>query len=146
MTTTPRHDASPASPQNPNNGAGDVANATVAPSTPTQALTATTSTPDAGTPMSSGPLASVLGSALALAFVLALAWLFLKLLHRASTLRSGQTTSPLQIVQHLSLGGRERVLVVRSGDQEYLLGVTPSQVQLLDKRPHQSTSASPTDS
>lgn len=96
--------------------------------------------------MSSGPLASVLGSALALAFVLALAWLFLKLLHRASTLRSGQATSPLQIVQHLSLGGRERVLVLRSGDQEYLLGVTPSQVQLLDKRSHQSPSASPTDS
>ena len=32
--------------------------------------------------------------------------------------------------------GRERVLLVRSGEHEYLLGVTPSQVQLLDKRPH----------
>ena len=32
--------------------------------------------------------------------------------------------------------GRERVLLVRSGEHEYLLGVTPSQVQLLDKRAH----------
>ena len=39
--------------------------------------------------------------------------------------------------------GRERVLLVRSGEHEYLLGVTPSQVQLLDKRPHSTTTARP---
>jgi len=105
------------------------------------ALTPSTLQPSAdpglsGGPLSTSPLAGVLGSALALAFVLALAWLFLKLLHRASTLRSDKAIAPLQIVQSLALGGRERVLLVRSGEHEYLLGVTPSQVQLLDKRPH----------
>ena len=111
---------------------------------PTQATALTTSAVQPapadpglnGGPLSTSPLAGVLGSALALAFVLALAWLFLKLLHRASTLRSDKAIAPLQIMQSLALGGRERVLLVRSGEHEYLLGVTPSQVQLLDKRPH----------
>lgn len=108
-------------------------------STQTQAVTLSPAHTDPAlstSTLSTGPLAGVLGSALALAFVLALAWLFLKLLHRASTMRSSQASAPLQIVQSLALGGRERVLVVRSGEHEYLLGVTPSQVQLLDKRPH----------
>jgi flagellar biosynthetic protein FliO len=109
--------------------------------TSTQAQTMTASPAHTDHALFTSPLSGVLGSALALVFVLALAWLFLKLLHRASTLRSGQASTPLQIVQSLALGGRERVLVVRSGEHEYLLGVTPSQVQLLDKRPNPAAHA-----
>src|SRR3989344_4486675 len=72
------------------------------------------------------PLAGVLGTVLALAFVLALAWILLK------------------VVQQISLGGRERVALVRHGDREYLLGVTPHQVHLLAESAPEGREKSPT--
>ena len=77
------------------------------------------------------PLAGVLGTVLALAFVLALAWILLKALQRTGIARNRSGKVVLQVVQQISLGGRERVALVRHGDREYLLGVTPHQVQLL---------------
>ena len=68
------------------------------------------------------------------AFVLALAWLFLRLLKRATTLRSADGRVPPQVVQATPLGGRERLVVVRDGAHEYVLGVTAASVSLIDKR------------
>ncbi|MDO5288707.1 MAG: flagellar biosynthetic protein FliO [Pseudomonadota bacterium] len=80
---------------------------------------------------------------LALAFVLALAWLFLRLLKRATTLRSADGSTPPQVVQAVPLGARERLIVVRDGDHEYVLGVTASSVSLIDKRPAASAPSPP---
>jgi len=69
---------------------------------------------------------------LALAFVLLLAWLFLFSLKRFT--KGHVQKTPLHIVQTLPLGGRERLLVVRYGMQEYVLGVTAHSIQVIDKR------------
>ena len=68
----------------------------------------------AGSALDAGLWSSLLVTALALAFVLALAWLFLRLLKRATKLRSVDGRAPPQVVQAVPLGGRER-LVVRGG-------------------------------
>ncbi len=81
-----------------------------------------------------GIWSSLLVTALALAFVLALAWLFLRLLKRATTPRSAQGREPPHVVQAVSLGAKERVVILRDGAQEYVLGVTSTQVSLIDKR------------
>ena len=81
-----------------------------------------------------GLWASALVTVVALAFVLALAWLFLRLLKRATTLRSADGRVPPQVVQATPLGGRERLVVVRDGAHEYVLGVTAASVSLIDKR------------
>ena len=86
-----------------------------------------------------GLWSSMAVTVLALAFVLALAWVFLRLLKRATTLRSVDGQAPWQVVQAVPLGGRERLLVVRQGEHEYVLGVTAASVQLIDKRPAKST-------
>ncbi|QTD45494.1 flagellar biosynthetic protein FliO [Ottowia testudinis] len=88
----------------------------------------------AGGAMGAGLWSSLLVTVLALAFVLALAWLFLRLLKRATTLRSADGRAPPQVVQAVPLGGRERLVVVRDGGHEYVLGVTAASVSLIDKR------------
>ena len=78
---------------------------------------------------------SFLVTLLALAFVLALAWLLLRLFKRAMMRpRTGGGRVPLEVVEALSLGGRERLVVVRKGAREYVLGVTTASVSLLDKQ------------
>lgn len=84
---------------------------------------------------------SLLVTALALAFVLALAWLFLHLLKRATALGSANGSTPPQVVQAVSLGARERLVVVRHGSHEYVLGVTAASINLIDKQPAASGSA-----
>jgi flagellar biosynthetic protein FliO len=79
---------------------------------------------------------------LALAFVLALAWLLLRLLKRAITPRTVNGQIPLHVIQAVALGGRERLVIVRQGDQEYVLGVTAASVSLIDKRTHTEESSS----
>lgn len=88
----------------------------------------------AGNAVDPGLWSSLLVTMLALAFVLALAWLFLRLLKRATTLRSVDGRVPPQVVQAVPLGGRERLVVVRDGAHEYVLGVTAASVSLIDKR------------
>ncbi len=39
----------------------------------------------------------------------------------------------LKVVAATSLGQREKVVLVQVGDQQYLLGVTPQQINLIDK-------------
>jgi flagellar biosynthetic protein FliO len=90
------------------------------------------------------PLTGVLGTVLALAFVLALAWILLKVLQRTGIARNRSGKAVLQVVQQISLGGRERVALVRHGGREYLLGVTPHQVQLLAESAPEGGEKSPT--
>lgn len=90
------------------------------------------------------PLAGVLGTVLALAFVLALAWILLKVLQRTGIARNQSGKAVLQVVQQISLGGRESVALVRHGDREYLLGVTPHQVHLLAESAPEGREKSPT--
>jgi len=91
--------------------------------------------------MSGGIWSNVLFTVLALALVLVLAWLFLVVLKRVTGGRTDSRKTPLHIVQALPLGGRERLLVVRYGTQEYVLGVTAHSVHTIDKR---SPPATPT--
>lgn len=104
-----------------------VAASTVQPAPPAALST------DAGA--SAGLWSSLAVTALALVFVLGLAWLFLYLLKRMGTLRGADGRVPPQVVQAIALGGRERLVVVRDGSLEYVLGVTANQVSLIDKRP-----------
>ena len=77
---------------------------------------------------------SFLVTLVALAFVLALAWLLLRLFRRLMKPRAASGQMPLEVVQALALGGRERLLVVRHDQREYVLGVTAASVSLIDKR------------
>jgi|GEM_PF-1249540 len=86
-----------------------------------------------GANMGKGIWSDLLFTVLALAFVLVLAWLFLVALKRFTGGRAASRNTPLHIVQALPLGGRERLLVVRYGTQEYLLGVTTHSVHTIDK-------------
>lgn len=47
----------------------------------------------------------------------------------------------LHVVANLTLGTKERILVVQVGEQQYLLGVTNQHIELLDKLEQPLTSA-----
>lgn len=75
----------------------------------------------------------LLSTALALALVLLLAWAGLKLLKRLQTGRAGASPSTAPVVLHsVSLGPRERLVSVRHRGREYLLGVTPGAISVID--------------
>ena len=85
-------------------------------------------------------LALQLGStALALALVLALAWLALRALkkfqNRSLGSNGGNRGSPMQVLRSVGLGPRERLVTVRYRDREYLLGVATGGVSLIDSWP-----------
>lgn len=82
--------------------------------------------------MSGFPLQLVL-TILALALVLALAWLLLRGLASMTTGRS--RGGRLTLLDSLPVGTRERVVLVRLDDTEYLLGVGSGSVQRLDQIP-----------
>jgi flagellar protein FliO/FliZ len=88
-------------------------------------------------PAPAGPSAgSLLQTTLALLFVLALlaglAW-FLK---RYGP-RAGGGSAHLRVVGALSLGGRERIMVVEVGDQWIVVGASPGRVNALATMPKQ---------
>lgn len=68
-----------------------------------------------------------------LLIVLALAWLMLRWLRRSAIGSAG--SDGLRVQRAISLGARERLVVVVHGDTEYLLGVTAASVTLIDRRP-----------
>jgi flagellar protein FliO/FliZ len=70
------------------------------------------------------------GMLLVLALVFGAAWL-LRRLQRMQNAATGQ----LRIVAGLSVGQRERVLVVQVGEQQLLLGVAPGTVKKLHELP-----------
>lgn len=99
--------------------------------------------PNVTTGLSGSFLANLLVTALALAFVLALAWALLRLLKRGMHMRgmAAGAAAP-QVLQAISLGGRERLVLVRHAGADYLLGVTPASVTVVDKQPAPTATAS----
>lgn len=77
--------------------------------------------------VSSGSLAQVtLGLLLVLALIIGIAWL----LRRYGRLQSAANGS-LKILGGLSIGARERVVLLQVGDTQLLVGVAPGRVQTL---------------
>ena len=78
------------------------------------------------------PWLGLVTSAISLALVLGLAWLLLRWLKRAQVGR-GADTQP-QVLRAVALGPRERLVVVRHHDTEFLLGVTAASVSVIERR------------
>ena len=68
----------------------------------------------------------LLSCGLVIGFILLLAWLL-----RKSRLIQPMTQGPMKVLSSLPLGTRERLLVVRVGEQQVLLGVTPGKISYL---------------
>ncbi|MBZ8141761.1 flagellar biosynthetic protein FliO [Rubrivivax gelatinosus] len=85
----------------------------------------------------------LLGSVLALLVVLALAWGALHAWRRLSrgAGAAGAGAAELQLLRTLALGPRERLVLVRHGDDELLLGVGAAGVRLLNRRAATDASA-----
>lgn len=98
------------------------------------ASTAPTSTAPAPAPLRTDPIESMVKVLFALGFVVAaifaVAWMF----RRVGGL-TGVASGSLRIVGGLSLGGRERVVLVQVGEQQILLGVAPGRIQSLHVLP-----------
>ena len=93
-------------------------------------------------PSSAAPLSwwSVVQMLFSLALVLAALIGSVWLLRRFSS--SGVLSrAPLKVVGGVSLGGRERVVVVEAGERWLVLGVTGQQVSLLTEMPRAETPA-----
>lgn len=76
----------------------------------------------------------ILGFAAVLALMAGAAWA----LKRFGVTRA-INDSPVKIIGGISVGGRERVLVVEAGDQWIVLGVAPGRVNALTTMPRQET-------
>jgi len=71
---------------------------------------------------------------LALAVVLALAWVLLKLLRSRMSPRAsgrGGTDDALRFVRALQVGAKERVVIVEHGGERWMLGVTPGGISTI---------------
>ena len=94
-------------------------------------------------------LMSSLTMLVALAAVLAAAWLVLRLLRgRLPGLgrpggAAGQAEAPLRVVRALQLGTRERVVLVEHGNQRWLLGVTAGGISTVAHWPAADSPAQP---
>ncbi|MDN3610660.1 flagellar biosynthetic protein FliO [Vibrio ostreicida] len=62
------------------------------------------------------------------AFILFLAWLLKRMRVPALMTQSG-----LNVVRQISVGTRERVMIVQAGEEQFLIGVTAQSVQLISK-------------
>ena len=79
---------------------------------------------------------SVATMLIALAFVLALAWLALQLLKRLQSGRlTPQSGDAPRFVRALPVGARERVVVMHYRGDEWVLGVTAGGISLLAREP-----------
>lgn len=83
----------------------------------------------------SSSITTLLFAVVALAVVLALAWLLLKGL--AALGQRGSANAPMRIKATLPLGSRERLIVVEYRDNDYLLGVSSGTITKIDR--HAST-------
>jgi flagellar protein FliO/FliZ len=75
---------------------------------------------------------------LALIFVVAAAWLVLKGLKRFHTAHGDG--AHIKLALSLPVGTRERIVVVTYRESEYLVGITPGGMRLLDKLPEREAS------
>lgn len=67
----------------------------------------------------------------ALVFVLAIFFVVIWMLKRFQPGSLGSTAGGLRVISSLPLGARERLLLVQVGEQQLLLGVTPTGIHLL---------------
>lgn len=74
---------------------------------------------------------------LALAFVIAIMLLFAWLVKRVGPIANGHKL-PVKVIGGISLGNRERVMVVEVADQWLVLGVTAQQINTLSSMPKQA--------
>ncbi|WP_428771745.1 flagellar biosynthetic protein FliO [Vibrio sp.] len=73
--------------------------------------------------------ATTFGSLLfVIVFILGLAWLLKRMQVPALVNQKG-----LSIVRQLSVGTKERVVIVQAGEEQYLVGVTSQSIQLIAK-------------
>ena len=84
---------------------------------------------------------ALLMTVLALALVLALAWIILRAVAAAGLGKS--RGGRLRVLESLPLGPRERLVLVRHDDHEYLVGVSAGNVSLLEKKPGRPSSTDP---
>jgi flagellar protein FliO/FliZ len=82
------------------------------------------------TPSVISPLATLGRLAIALVFVLIVFWAFARIMKRMQVGQGGATNG-LKVVGALSLGQRERIVVVQAGSEQILLGVTATQINTL---------------
>ena len=83
---------------------------------------------------------SLLTTLLALAGVLALAWVLLRAFARFAGVRGGGE-GRLQIVRSVAVGARERVVLLRHDGHDYLLGVSAGGITLLERSPSPARAA-----
>jgi flagellar protein FliO/FliZ len=84
------------------------------------------------------------GVVLALVLVLVLAWLVLKLLSRTMQGRAAAGGGPpLRVERVLAVGARERLVLVRHGPVQLLLGVTAGSIRVLERTPAPDDMGSP---
>ncbi len=76
------------------------------------------------------PLATLGKLALALIIVLAVFWIFARVMRQVQNIQ-GDMHQALRIVGALSVGQRERVVVVQVGEEQLVLGVTSAQINTL---------------
>ena len=87
------------------------------------ALAASTTT---NPPPNTGLLQWLVSCFLVIGLILALAWLLKK-----SRLVPALAQNQLRVISALPLGNREKLLVVKVGEQQVLLGMTPTNINLL---------------
>lgn len=85
---------------------------------------------ETGTGLAASPLQTLAKMAAALLLVLVVFWVCAKLLSGLQQTRAGGA-GELKLVASLSLGHRERVVVISTGTEQLMLGVTPSRIERL---------------
>ena len=78
-------------------------------------------------------ITELLFAIIALVAVITLAWLVIKAIKKVHTFQ--HQGNPLKTELILPLGSRERIMVVSYKNTEYIVGVTPDSINLIDKQP-----------
>lgn len=83
----------------------------------------------AATPGSQLDWATTFGSLLfVIAFILFLAWVLKRMRVPAMVNQRG-----LNVIRQISVGNRERIMIVQAGEEQFLVGVTAQSIQLISK-------------
>lgn len=76
------------------------------------------------------PLSTLVKLSVALAIVLVVFWLFARIMRQVHGY-NGQANGALKIVGSLSMGQRERVVILQVGGEQLVVGVTANQINTL---------------
>lgn len=74
----------------------------------------------------------LLKTVIALCVVMLVIWLSAKLLRPLAEKHNGSTGS-LKILASISVGSREKLLIIQAGDAQFLIGVSPAGIQKIEK-------------